>query len=268
VLTQTIFCPGCQRRIGASLEECPFCETKVKTQGAAIERISAGAIPATKLPSPLPPKPPSVPPAKVPSNPPPAKVPSNPPSSRRERPAFKIVEEEKPEEKPGGWAKHVVVAILVVGLLAGIYVAWDRLRDHAVVYVVNVTGKDGVSIVVDDDTAVPEVPFAASEAADKLRQVRLKTGTHKIEARDVSGALLDSATFEVSSAAQRFLFAPKADPSVCFVISSPTGYERLERGKSLMNVTGRAEVVLQPSTDKYALRQLRCDDPALAGKTP
>jgi hypothetical protein len=267
VLSQTIFCPGCQRRIAATLEECPFCEAKVKVEGAAVERISAGAIPVAKPPSEPPPKVASVPPPKIPSAPPPPKAASVPPPRAAPRPVFKIVEDEKAEEKPTSWVKHVVVGVLVIGLLAGIYVAWDRLRDHAVLYVVNVTGKDGVSIVIDDDVAVSEVPFAASESPEKLRQVRLKTGSHKVEARDVSGALLEAATFEVTSSAERFLFVPKADPSVCFVIQG-TGLERLERGKALINVTGRTEVLLQPGAGKYALRQMRCDDPQLAGKAP
>ncbi|WP_206079376.1 hypothetical protein [Polyangium spumosum] len=187
-----------------------------------------------------------------------------------------------------------VVAIGVVGLLGVIGVVgflwWGHT--HPSVRIINVTGQDGVSVTLDGEELAKDLKNAATENASVVVTKNVSSGSHKLEAKDASGKVLESFTFEFQSGSNGYVYAPgrTADSKTCFVLQTDEyktiniglgqkdRFKTLDPTKNLWELPTKIEFWFKDtpesveiktkkgdksnkSVTKRALRQARCDDP-------
>ena len=146
---------------------------------------------------------------------------------------------------------------------------------------INTTGRDGVSVFVDGVAVATNLKNAASESWLASTSSGIASGSHKVEAKDSTGKVIESLTVDFKSGSNGYLYAPVHSKDACFVIQTDV-YGRvigngpkdvlLDRGKNFWEMTVSIDrwfqdtpdsVKLgkgQSSTTKRAVRQLRCSD--------
>jgi len=165
-------------------------------------------------------------------------------------------------------------AVLIPAIGFGIYWA----STHRTMYIVNTTGKDGVSVFIDGQPVAQNLKNAVEEKRSLVVSESVTTEKHKIEAKDASGKVIDTFTFDFDKASNSLLYAPAHDPNVCFYVQTDT-YGRkpnfskdvvLDRTKNFWEVPSSIDYWFQDNPDsvklkkgqsatKRALRQVPCD---------
>lgn len=174
-----------------------------------------------------------------------------------------------------GGAVLGVLVVLVIGVV-GIY-----SYTHPTMHMINTTGRDGVSVFVDGVAVATNLKNAASESWLAASDEGISSGSHKVEAKDSTGKVLESFTVEFKSGSNGYLYAPMHSKDVCFVIQTDV-YGRvigngpkpilLDRGKNFWEMTSSIDKWFQEtpnsvklgkgqsSTTKRAVRQLPCGE--------
>ncbi len=194
-----------------------------------------------------------------------------------------------------GFTKFKMIAggsLAVLGLIgAGIGAWW--FHTHPQVHIVNVTGKDGLTVTIDGEVVASSLKNAATESSSLVENKFVSAGKHKVEAKDSAGKVLDSVEFEFEAGADGYVYAPAKQASVCFVVqtdeySTNTAlpgsvndrFKTLDPTKSMLKVPASIDYWFQDSPDtvqiktkgkqnksviKRALRQIKCGDPEFQG---
>jgi hypothetical protein len=183
----------------------------------------------------------------------------------------------------GGFNKLKIIGGAVLGVLVVLVIAVVGIYSytHPTMHMINTTGRDGVSVFVDGVAVATNLKNAASESWLASTSSGISSGSHKVEAKDSTGKVLESFTVEFKSGSNGYLYAPVHSKDACFVIQTDV-YGRvigngpkdvlLDRGKNFWEMTTSIDrwfqdtpdqVKLgkgQSSTTKRAVRQLRCSD--------
>lgn len=194
-----------------------------------------------------------------------------------------------------GFSKFKLIAgavVAVIGLIGaaiiGIYV-----YTHPQMYIVNATGKDGVTVTLDGEVVASNLKHAARESRSLVETKYVSSGKHKLEAKDSAGKVLESFDFEFESGADGYVYAPAKQASTCFVVqtdeystrSSAAGgvddrFKTLDPTKTIWKMPASIDYWFQDSPDtvqiktkgnqaksviKRALRQIKCGDPDFQG---
>lgn len=176
--------------------------------------------------------------------------------------------------------------LFVVGGGFGFY----HFYTHPSVYLVNVTGKDGVSIFIDGKPLAQNLKNAVNESFSLVSVQSVGAGKHKVEAKDAGGKVLESFDFVFETGlGNNYLYSPARDPRVCFIVqtdeykSSTTApslvtdhFKKLDPGKTIWKVPEAIDYWFKDSPDsvtikqkkgtssknvvKRSLRQAACDD--------
>ncbi|MDI3286375.1 hypothetical protein [Polyangium sp. 15x6] len=200
-----------------------------------------------------------------------------------------------PQQAQGGgfnMLKVVGIGVAVVLGVAGIGgFVWYGYT-HPSVRIVNVTGKDGVSVTLDGQELAKDLKNAATENAAVVVTKNVASGAHKLEAKDASGKVLESFTFEFKSGTNGYVYAPgrAADSKTCFIVQTDEyktisvglgntdRFKTLDPTKNLWELPTTIEFWFQDTPEsveiktkkgdssnktvtKRALRQAPCDDP-------
>jgi hypothetical protein len=189
----------------------------------------------------------------------------------------------------GGGGKATLVGRIIGGVFVAIVAiaigigAWYA-HTHPTLYVVNTTGKDGLSVVVDGSPVITGLRNATSESAANVQSKSFAAGVHKIEIKDASGKVIETQTFDMKSGSDGVLFAPQRAKEWCFyyqtdVYSTGSGashagnrFRVLDPTKTIWEIPGSVdywwqdtptsvEVKNSSTVTKHALRQGRCSDP-------
>jgi hypothetical protein len=173
----------------------------------------------------------------------------------------------------GGGVLAVIVVIVVA--VVGIY-----SYTHPSMHMINTTGRDGVSVFVDGVAVATDLKNAPSESWLASSSSGISSGSHKVEAKDSTGKVLESFTVNFESGADGYLYAPMHSKDVCFVIQTDV-YGRvigngpkdvlLDRGKNFWPMPSSIDRWFQDTPDqvklgkgqssatKRAVRQLPCN---------
>ncbi len=161
------------------------------------------------------------------------------------------------------------------------------LYTHAKLHVINVSGKDGLSVYLDGEKLLAHAPSASSERTIDDRTFFIRSGAHRLETRDATGEVIDrvDVTFEAGKAGR--LYAPAHLPDVCLAVQtdrywrSPQfapatkRFQILDRSKSYWQIAEGIDHWFEDTPDEIqlssrdtgvarrALRVAPCDDPAL-----
>jgi len=184
----------------------------------------------------------------------------------------------------------VVLAVVILAAVGG-FLWWGYT--HPSLRIVNVTGKDGVTVTIDGEVLVTNLKNAAAENAAMVETKNIKTGSHKVESKDASGKVLDSFTFEFKTGTSGYVYAPgrTAESKVCFIVQtdeyktsqfSPDKvkdrFKPLDPTKNIWELNDSIDYWFKDSPEsveiktkkgdskaksviKRALRQAPCDDP-------
>ncbi|MDI1436630.1 hypothetical protein [Polyangium sorediatum] len=185
----------------------------------------------------------------------------------------------------------VMGAVIVLGLVGGGAFVWYG-HTHPSVRIVNVTGKDGVTVTLDGEAIAKDLKNAAKENAAVVVTKNVASGAHKLEAKDASGKVLESVTFEFKSGTNGYVYAPgrAADSKTCFIVQTDEyktinvglgnndRFKTLDPTKNIWELPTTIEFWFQDTPEsveiktkkgqsssktvtKRALRQAACDDP-------
>ncbi|TKD08614.1 hypothetical protein [Polyangium fumosum] len=185
----------------------------------------------------------------------------------------------------------VMGAVIVLGLVGGGAFVWYG-HTHPSVRIVNVTGKDGVTVTLDGEAIAKDLKNAAKENAAVVVTKNVASGAHKLEAKDASGKVLESFTFEFKSGTNGYVYAPgrAADSKTCFIVQTDEyktinvglgnndRFKTLDPTKNIWELPTTIEFWFQDTPEsveiktkkgqsssktvtKRALRQAACDDP-------
>ncbi len=112
-----------------------------------------------------------------------------------------------------------IVALVVVigGAIFGIY-----SYSHPTFYVVNATGKDGLTVTIDGEPMVTGLKGSLTESKSATESKMLASGKHKIEAKDAAGKVIETVDVEIKSGSDGYLFAPGRAKTVCFFVQVDT----------------------------------------------
>ncbi|MDI1444826.1 hypothetical protein [Polyangium sp. 6x1] len=180
---------------------------------------------------------------------------------------------------------------VVVGIIGLGGFAWYGAT-HPSVRIINVTGKDGVTVTLDGEELAKDLKNAPTENAAVVVTKNVASGPHKLEAKDASGKVLESFTFEFKSGTNGYVYAPgrTADSNTCFIVQTDeyktinvglgnnNRFKALDRTKNIWELPTTIEFWFQDTPDsveiktkkgqssnktvtKRALRQAACDDP-------
>lgn len=183
--------------------------------------------------------------------------------------------------RKGGFSKLrmivTIVAVVVIaigGSIAGIY-----FYTHPQLYMVNTTGADGVSVFIDGEAVATKLRNATAEAPGLTESTHIASGTHKVEAKDASGRVLESFSVDFASGSNGYLYAPMHNKDICFFIQadrygsalgSGAKDQLLDRSRNFWPMPSSIDFWFrdnpdsvklgkgQRSTVKRALRQIRC----------
>lgn len=177
-----------------------------------------------------------------------------------------------------------VVLALVIGIAA-----WYS-HSHPSVRIVNTSGKDGLSVYIDGQPFAKDLKNAATENKAYAFTSSIAAGQHKVEAKDASGKVLESFTYDFKAGWNGFLYAPAKNARVCFFIqtdeyktnaSAPDTvkdrFEQLDATKKIWELPVSIDYWFEDSPEsvtvkqrkgsssksviKRALRQAACNDP-------
>jgi hypothetical protein len=186
---------------------------------------------------------------------------------------------------------------IIVGVVAGVLLlggggtlAWYAYS-HPSLRIVNTSGKDGVTVTLDGSPVAKDLKNAATESAGVVIKTSVASGPHKIEAKDASGKVLESFTYEFKGGTNGYVYAPARDPQMCFIVQSDEyktsstapdsikdRFKPLDPTKNIWELPESIDYWFQDSPEsvtisqkkgssssksvvKRALRQARCDDP-------
>ncbi|MDC3957893.1 hypothetical protein [Polyangium jinanense] len=200
-----------------------------------------------------------------------------------------------PQQAQGGgfnMLKVVGIGVAVVLGATGIGAFVWYGYTHPSVRIVNVTGKDGVSVTLDGQELAKDLKNAATENAAVVVTKNVASGAHKLEAKDASGKVLESFTFEFKSGTNGYVYAPgrAADSKTCFIVQTDEyktisvglgnqdRFKTLDPTKNIWELPTTIEFWFQDTPEsveiktkkgdssnktvtKRALRQAPCDDP-------
>ena len=193
----------------------------------------------------------------------------------------------------GGLNKLKVIGIGVIVALGTIIggVVFYYLHTHPHLYIVNATGKDGVSVFINGEPIAQNLKNAATESESLVSQQTLKAGTHKVESKDATGKVLESFNFEFETGfGTNYVYAPARDAKICFIIQTDEyktdaaapdtvkdHFKPLDPTKTIWKVPESIDFWFQDSPDsvtiktkkgqsssnvvKRSLRQAPCNDP-------
>jgi hypothetical protein len=201
------------------------------------------------------------------------------------------------EAKPqGGPLKLILGGVLVLGAMIAIGVGVNYVYSHPSVHIVNVSGSDGVSVFLDGEPLAQNLKNAAAENKDLVAKESVKAGSHKLEAKDSSGKVLETMTVELKSGfGSTYVYAPARNKQICFFIQTDEyktsqnapdkvqdRFRPLDPTSSFWQVPDSIDYWFQDSPEsvsiktdkkgkapksvvKRALRQARCNDPDFQG---
>jgi hypothetical protein len=171
----------------------------------------------------------------------------------------------------------VLAGLIAIGVIIGVVYSMT----HATVHMINTTGRDGVSVFVDGVAIATNLKNAPTESWLASESKSVSSGSHKVEAKDSTGKVLESLTVDFEGGSNGYLYAPMHNKDVCFVIQTDV-YGRvigngpkdivLDRSKNLWAMPSSIDrwfqdtpdqVKLgkgQSSTTKRAVRQYLCRD--------
>jgi len=107
----------------------------------------------------------------------------------------------------GGAIKLIAVAVLGVAVVGAIGAGVNYMYTHPSLYVVNVSGSDGVSVFVDGEPLASNLKNAAAENRSLVSMESVKSGSHKLEAKDASGKVIDGSPEAVVDVTDVWTFA-------------------------------------------------------------
>ena len=181
----------------------------------------------------------------------------------------------------GGFNKLKIIGGGILGVIVVIVVAVVGIYSytHPTLHMVNTTGRDGVTVFVDGVAVGTNLKNAPTESWLASSSSGISSGTHKVEAKDASGKLLETLTVNFESGSDGYLYAPLHSKDVCFVIQTDV-YGRvvgngpkdvlLDRGKNFWPMPSSIDRWFQDTPDqvklgkgqssatKRAVRQLPC----------
>lgn len=189
--------------------------------------------------------------------------------------------------------KIAATGLLVLAGVVGSAAVAYYLYSHPAVYVVNTTGKDGVSVTIDGETFAANLKHAATEERGLVSTSSLKAGKHKVEAKDAQGKVLESFDFEFKTGfGITYVYAPARNPQICFFLqrdeysttstfTNKDRFKTLDPTRTIWELTDHVDYWFQDSPEsvsiktkkgqsaknvvKRALRQAACNDPNFQG---
>jgi hypothetical protein len=183
-----------------------------------------------------------------------------------------------------------IAALVAVGTIGG-GILFYYLHTHPDLYIVNATGKDGVSVFLDGEPIAQGLKNAATESRSLVSKQTVSSGTHKIESKDATGKVLESFNFEFDTGVgTTYVYAPARDPKICFIVQTDEyktnaaapdtvkdHFKPLDQSKTIWMVPESIDYWFQDSPDnitiktkkgqsssnviKRSLRQAPCNDP-------
>jgi hypothetical protein len=201
-------------------------------------------------------------------------------------------------QKPakGGALKLIAGGVLFVAVVGAISVGAYYMYSHPSVYVVNVTGNDGVSVFIDGEPLASNVKNAATENRSLVAVESVKAGKHKVEAKDSTGKVLETMDVDFQAGfGSTYVYAPSRNPQICFFVQTDEyktnqnapdkvqdRFKPLDPTKSIWLMPSSIDYWFQDSPEsvsiktdkkgkapssvvKRALRQARCNDPEFQG---
>jgi len=196
----------------------------------------------------------------------------------------------------GGAIKLIAVAVLGVAVVGALGAGVNYMYTHPSLYVVNVSGSDGVSVFVDGEPLASNLKNAAAENRSLVSMESVKSGSHKLEAKDASGKVIETMTVELKSGfGTTYVYAPARNKQICFFVQTDEyttsqnapdkvkdRFKPLDPTSSFWQVPDSIDYWFQDSPEsvniktnkngkapssvvKRALRQARCNDPEFQG---
>ena len=201
------------------------------------------------------------------------------------------------EAKPqGGALKLIGGAVLAVAVLGAVGIGVNHMYSHPSVYIVNVSGTDGVSVFVDGEPLASNIKNAAAENRSLVSLESVKAGSHKLEAKDSSGKVLETMTVEFKPGfGSTYVYAPARNKQICFFVQTDEyktsqnapdkvqdRFRPLDPTSSFWLIPDKIDYWFQDSPEsvsiktdkkgkapssvvKRAIRQGRCNDPEFQG---
>jgi hypothetical protein len=185
--------------------------------------------------------------------------------------------------RKSGFSKIKLIATIVGVAVLGIggSIAGCYFYTHPQLHMVNTTGQNGVSIFIDGEAVATNLRNANAEAPGLTDSAYISSGTHKVEAKDASGRVIESFSVNFASGSDGYLYAPMHNKDICFFIQADkygTGLgggakdQLLDRSRNFWPMPASIDFWFrdnpdtvklgkgQRSTVKRALRQMRCSD--------
>jgi hypothetical protein len=148
-----------------------------------------------------------------------------------------------------------------------------------------------LTVTVDGEKVAENLKFAAGENKAAVSSKGLSSGAHKFEAKDASGKVIETLTWEVKSGSNGMIFAPGRNPKICFFVQTDEyktnaaapdtvkdRYKPLDPTKNIWDIPESIDYWFQDSPNdikvdskktgnviKRAIRQGACDDPNFQG---
>lgn len=120
-------------------------------------------------------------------------------------------------EGPSMSRRHLVAVVVGVVALCAIAVPILLYLQRPKLAVVNASGSDGLTILLDGQPLAERLPTARRENDGAFRVKLLASGEHEIVARDANGVEVDRRRFTITKGDRRaFLYAPSRGKSICF----------------------------------------------------
>jgi hypothetical protein len=150
---------------------------------------------------------------------------------------------------------------------------------HPVLYVVNTIGRDGLTVLLDDEVITKSMRNAIVESSVLTDSKRISSGAHKVTAKDATGKVIQSFSIDFVSGSSGYLYAPLHSKDICFVVqvlaygTGPAARpqdQRLDPGRDFWPMPADIDYWFQDtpgsvklgkgqrSALKRALRQVRC----------
>jgi hypothetical protein len=196
-----------------------------------------------------------------------------------------------------GMSKALMILIAVGGVVIAGAVGFllFYLHGHPSLYIVNTSGADGVSVLVDGAPLAPNLKNAATESYSLVAKESVSSGKHKVEAKDASGKVLETFEFNFESGfGSTYLYAPARGKNVCFMVQTDEyktssvapdlvkdRFKPLDPTRTIWRITDKIDYWFQDSPEsvtiktkkgsspknviKRALRQAACNDPNFQG---
>jgi hypothetical protein len=201
-----------------------------------------------------------------------------------------------PAKSSGGMFGIVAIGVGGLAVLGGGGFGVNYFYSHPTLNVVNASGADGVTVLLDGEPIASDLKNAANEDAGKKKSKMVKAGKHKLEAKDSSGKVLESIEVELAPGfGSTYLYSPARAKEVCFIMqtdefkTNPSAadtvkdrFRPLDPTRNFWRVPAKVDYWLQDSPDsvsikskkgqpapksvvKRALRQAKCNDPNFHG---